>query len=215
VVDADVRKGDLNHRFDALILPDNLPRAITTGRAGGGEGGGGPLPPPEYRGGLGEQGMASLKAFAEAGGTIVTLNRASQVYATKGSDVADVLEGVSKNQFYIPGSILEVAVDTKNPIAFGSTPTVPVFFEQSPSFKVAGAAKSVASYASEKPLLSGWILGGQYLKGASALAEEPVGKGRIILFGFRPQYRAMSEVTYKFFLNSLLYASSHPEPVRK
>jgi hypothetical protein len=57
-------------------------------------------------------------------------------------------------------------------------------------------------------LLSGWILGGKYLKGTSALAEEPSGKGRIILFGFRPQYRAQSEVTYKFFFNSLLYASS-------
>jgi hypothetical protein len=57
-------------------------------------------------------------------------------------------------------------------------------------------------------LLSGWILGGEFLKGASALAEEPVGKGRIVLFGFRPQYRAQSEVTYKFLFNSLLYSSS-------
>jgi hypothetical protein len=102
-------------------------------------------------------------------------------------------------------------VDPSNPIGFGSTPEVPIFFEQGPAFQVSGDAHSVASYTSDNPLLSGWILGGQYLKGKSAIAEEPVGKGRIILFGFRPQYRAQSEVTYKFFFNALLYSGSKAE----
>jgi hypothetical protein len=78
---------------------------------------------------------------------------------------------------------------------------------------VSGEAHSVASYTTDKPLLSGWILGGERLKGTSAIAEEPVGKGRIILFGFRPQYRAQSEVTYKFLFNSLLYSTSTPHDV--
>jgi hypothetical protein len=73
---------------------------------------------------------------------------------------------------------------------------------------VTGNARSIASFTTDKPLLSGWILGGQFLKGTSVIAEEPVGKGRIILFGFRPQYRAQSEVTYKFLFNALLYSSS-------
>jgi hypothetical protein len=71
-----------------------------------------------------------------------------------------------------------------------------------------GEAESIASYASDNPLLSGWILGGKFLSGKSAIAEEPVGKGRIILFGFRPQYRAQAEVTYKLFFNALLYSAS-------
>jgi hypothetical protein len=61
--------------------------------------------------------------------------------------------------------------------------------------------------------LSGWILGGQFLKGTSVIAEEAVGKGRIVLFGFRPQYRAQSEVTYKFLFNALLYSSSKPASI--
>jgi hypothetical protein len=168
-----------------------------------------PQVPPEFRGGLGRDGVASLHAFTEAGGTVVTLNKASEVYARKDSDqVQNALDAVDRKSFFIPGSILQVSVDPSNPIAFGSTPTVPIFYENGPSFKVSGDAKSIASFTTDKPLLSGWILGGQFLKDTSVIAEEPVGKGRIILFGFRPQYRAQSEVTYKFLFNALLYSSS-------
>jgi hypothetical protein len=246
VVDADIRKGDLNQRFDVILIPDNSARAITAGRGGYGEVLGGPsgseslgaltgerrtrpapaqpdataqpTPPaeatrgpkpiPEYSGGLGVDGQASLKAFTENGGTIITLNKASQVYAADSGPVSDALAKVNRREFFIPGSILQVSVDPTNPIAFGSTPTVPIFYENGPTFTVSGAAKSVASFTAENPLLSGWIQGGQFLKGTSVIAQEPVGKGQIILFGFRPQYRAQSEVTYKFLFNALLASSS-------
>jgi len=238
VVDADIRKGNLNDRFDVIVLPDNSARAITTGRGGFGEGSGGepgipqgtsggssgsgdrnapgnenrsPKIPPEFTGGLGDDGVASLKAFTENGGTVVAFNHASQVYAQKNSDpVSDAAASFDRKAFYIPGSILEVSVDNTNPIAFGSTPTVPIFYENGPVFHVSGDALSVASFTTDKPLLSGWIQGGELLKGNSVIAEEPQGKGRLVLFGFRPQYRAISEVTYKFLFNSLLYASSTP-----
>ncbi len=212
LVDADIRKGGLNDRFDVIILPDNSPAAITAGRAGrGGEGNvGAAKTPPEFTGGLGPQGVAALDAFVKSGGTIVALNKASGVYAKKEGSIVNVLDGVPPRDFYIPGSILEVKVDTTDPVAFGSTPTLPIFFETSPAFKVSGNAKAVASYTSDDPLLSGWILGGAKLNGNAAIAEQQVGHGRLILFGFRPQYRAQSEGTYKLFFNALLYASSKP-----
>jgi hypothetical protein len=216
LVDADIRKGNLNRRFDVVLIPDNSARAILSGRQapraqGSGTDGGTaePQTPPEFRGGLGDEGVASLKTFAEAGGTIITLNRASELYAKKDAGaVENALDSVDKKAIFIPGSILQVSVDPSDPIAFGSTPTVPIFYEDGPTFKVRGEAHSVASFTTDKPLLSGWILGGQFLKGTSVIAEEPVGKGNLILFGFRPQYRAQSEVTYKFLFNALLYSSS-------
>ena len=215
VVDADIRKGGLNERFDVVLLPDNAPAAITSGRASRGEEGSGPKAPPEFSGGLGEAGMASLRKFTESGGTIVALNKAAEVYTGKNTPVVNALEGIAAKDFYIPGSILEVTVDTSNPLAFGSQPTVPVFFEGGPSFRVSADAQSVATYTSEKPLLSGWILGGQYLRGTSALVNESIGKGHVILFGFRPQYRAQSEVTYRFLFNALLYATSQSVDLRQ
>jgi hypothetical protein len=223
IYDADIRKGNLNAQFDVIILPDNSPQAIVAGlggrgsRGGGGEGGAGqPVYSEEYRGGLGAEGTAALKSFVEAGGTIITDNKASGFYATKDNPVfSNALQGVPSKEFYCPGSQLEITVDTTNPIAFGSTPTVPVFFETGPTFKLSGDAKSVAHYASDDPLLSGWILGGKYLDGTSAIAEVPTGKGRIIAFGFIPLYRGLSDATYKFVLNALLYASSTPTTLDK
>jgi hypothetical protein len=243
LVDADIRKGNLNQSLDVIVLPDNSARAITTGARGFGEGeglaapsanngqagstggrgrrggsaddGGTPPPqtPPEFTGGLGPDGVSALDVFTNNGGTIVALNRASEVYLKKGGDLENAFDNIDRKQFYIPGSILEVTVDPTNPIAFGSTPTVSIFYENGPVFNVHSGAQSIASFTTEAPLLSGWVLGGKFLKGTSVIAEQNVGKGHVILFGFRPQYRAISEVTYKFLFNALLYSASQPQTI--
>src|SRR5580698_2893450 len=246
LVDADIRKGDLNQRFDVIVLPDNSARAITAGTRGFGEGegpggGGGnnpngnnaqanaqgqarraaandggtppPQTPPEFTGGLGPDGVSALDTFTKNGGTIVTFNRASEVYTKKGGEVENALDSIDRRQFYIPGSILQVTVDPTNPIAFGFTTTVPIFYENGPVFHVNSGAESIASFTSDAPLLSGWIQGGNFLKGTSVIAQQNVGKGHLILFGFRPQYRAISEVTYKFLFNALLYSTSEPTTI--
>jgi glutamine amidotransferase-like uncharacterized protein len=85
--------------------------------------------------------------------------------------------------------------------------------EDSPVFEVVNDPKSsvpasnvriIGWYSRNKdPLLSGWVLGGERIKGKAALVEVTIGKGRIILFGFRPQYRAQSLATYPLFFNSI------------
>ena len=62
----------------------------------------------------------------------------------------------------------------------------------------------VATYASKDLLMSGWAMGeNRYLKGRSAMMHLPHGEGDVVLFGFRPQFRAQPRGTYKLIFNSI------------
>ena len=210
--DRDVRAGALGERFDAIVLPDQTARQIVAGHAEGSL-------PAEYVGGIGKEGVAALRAFVEGGGTLIALDSACGLpitefplpvvdvlhrYNTPGRDPSTDLEiaGHETDAFSSPGSILSVEVDRSHPLAHGLGATTPVWFESSPAFDVA-AGTVIARYPRANPLLSGWILGHERLHGRAALAEVPRGRGRVVLFGFRPQYRGQSWATYVPLLNAI------------
>jgi hypothetical protein len=201
--DREVRAGRLRERFDAIVLPGQSQGALLNGHAPGSM-------PEEYTGGLGPEGAVELRVFVERGGTLVALDSATGFAIEKlRLPVRNSLAGVPPAEFFCPGSILKVAADTAHPLAHGLPETTPVWFESSPAFEVERGTV-VARYADEDPLLSGWLLGGQRLKARAALVEVPLGKGRVILFGFRPQYRAQSRVTYPALLNALYLSAAEP-----
>jgi hypothetical protein len=199
--DKEVRAGDLRRRFDVIVLPDETPTEIVAGHLAG-------TVPDEYTGGLGREGVTALKHFAEAGGTLVTLDSASGLAKDLGLPVTDVLgEKDGEERFYCPGALLEVQVDTTRPLAHGLETESAIWFESSPAFEVSPAL-SVARSATDSPLLSGWLLGGSRLRGRTALVEAPLGQGRVVLFGFRPQYRAQSWATYLPLANAIYLSAA-------
>ena len=201
--DREVRAGRLRDRFDAIVLPDQAATTLLSGHAPGSL-------PEEYTGGLGTEGMEALREFVEDGGTLVALDSAtSLVIGQMDLPVRDVLADVDPGEFYCPGSILRVRTDPSRPLAHGLPEALPVWFESSPAFE-ADEDAVVALYTDEEPLLSGWLLGGDRLRGRAALVEVELGKGRVILFGFRPQYRAQSRVTYTALLNALYLSAARP-----
>jgi Zinc carboxypeptidase len=202
--DADVRAGRLRERFDAIVLPSQPPAAILAGHAPGSM-------PDEYTGGLGTAGVAALRAFVDAGGTLLALDAAT-LFAIEQLrlPVANGLATLDPASFYCPGAILETEA-TPAPLTHGLDRSVPVWFETSPAFDVTSGSIALR-YAADDPLLSGWLLGGAHLKGRAALVEVPLGRGRVVLFGFRPQYRAQSWQTYVPFLNALYLSAARPRP---
>jgi hypothetical protein len=209
--DADVRKGALAARFDAIVLPDQAPKGIVEGRAPGSL-------PEEYTDGIGEEGVTQLKAFVQAGGTLVALNAASRLVVEDfGLPVKDVLpakggrKSADVDGVYAPGSILRVGLDETAPLAHGLGPAASIWFESSPAFELNGG-RAIARYVDENPLLSGWLLGGEHLKDKAALVELPLGKGRVVLFGFKPQYRAQTWGTYVALLNAIYLSATSPAP---
>ena len=215
LLDDEIRRGDLISKFNTIVLPDQIRTALLNGLRKG-------TLPDEYTGGLGDEGVKSLREFVEAGGSLVCLNRASDFAIEQFKlPVRDVVDGLARTDFYVPGSILRIELDTSNPIAAGMPKESIAWAENSPVFEVlkditfTGSPKEeerffpphvhvVARYPSDKdPLLSGWLLGADRVKGKAALLQVDMGKGRIILFGFRPQYRGQSLATYPLFFNAI------------
>ena len=67
------------------------------------------------------------------------------------------------------------------------------------------STKIVARYPDSNPFMSGRLIGDQILHNKPALVEIGYGKGKIIMFGFRPQNRAQPHGTFMMFFNSLYY----------
>ena len=217
ISDRQIRDGDLAHTigasltkqpYRAIILPDQPSRTILNGYARG-------AMPPDYTGGLGADGVRALREFIEQGGTLICLNRASDFAIDQFKlPLKDVVAGLPRTDFYVPGSILRIELDTSNPLAAGMPKETIAWAEDSPAFEVTAqkdgssvapaAVHVVAEYPKNRnPLLSGWLLGASRIKGKAALVEVTMGKGKIILFGFRPQYRGQSLATYPLFFNAI------------
>jgi hypothetical protein len=66
----------------------------------------------------------------------------------------------------------------------------------------------IARYAAEGLRRSGYLAGGNRLAGTLAAAEVPMGRGRVIVLGFRPQHRGQTWGTFKLIFNALYYAAA-------
>jgi hypothetical protein len=156
---------------------------------------------------MGAVGVARLKQFAASGGTLLFLGEATRLPLLKWQlGASDPTEGMSSREFFAPGSLLRVKVNNRHPIGYGMMEEAAVMFDSSPAFLLSRGLP-VVQYSSEDLLLSGWINGEEHLADKTALAEFRLEKGRLILIGFRTQFRAQTRGTYKFLFNSLYYAT--------
>jgi hypothetical protein len=185
--------------------------AAAVGAAGAGAGAAGAAGPG--RGGAAETMSADdLKAFEDfvrGGGTVVCLNNATTAAIQQFSlPVKNVLAGVSRNDFFTGGSVLEVQVETLHPVMAGMPAKAAVFVDNSPAFETTEGFRGavLARYQdSGSPLLSGFMLGEKLLNGKAAALDVVLDQGHVILIGFRPQWRDQTFGTFKVLFNSLVY----------
>ena len=197
LADANFRQNDLN--YDAIILPSMSDRSITQGLSKDNY-------PEEISGGITEQGVKNLKKFVEAGGKLICFDDSCEfVIKTFDLPVKNSLNGLKRSEFYNPGSVVKLEVNKTFPLAKGFTEETAAYFTNSSAFEITDKSKvkSVARYASKDSLLSGWTLGEKHMNGKTALAETAYGKGKIILFAFRPQHRGQTWATFPFIFNAL------------
>jgi hypothetical protein len=204
LLDADVRAGDLRARYDVIILPSMRAREITEGRPAGSY-------PPEYTGGITQAGVANLRRFVETGGTLICFDAATE-FAIQSFNLplTNALAGLKTREFYAPGSIVSINLDNTHALAHGLPPRMDAYFINSAAFELTDPRRAtvIARYGEEPSLLrSGWLLGANRLAGKAALVEVTHGRGRIILFGFRPQHRAQTWGTFPLIFNAIATAA--------
>jgi hypothetical protein len=166
-----------------------------------------------------------VRKFLEAGGTVLAvgrsaLNLAQLMQLPVSSHLTEKSpDGTSRpipsEKYYVPGSILRVAVDTTAPIAHGITNPVDVFFDNSPVFELAPDAslkgvRPVAWFDSATPLRSGWAYGQGYLDGGVQVVDASVGAGKLYMFGPEITFRAQPHGTFKFLFNGIYLAARKP-----
>ncbi len=225
---ADFTTGELTGRFDSIILASQSVNSILhgtrTGEAAGRDRSPGDqlaLQRPEFTGGIGVQGLAKLEAFVRQGGTLIAFDEAAglpvQFFPLP---VRPLLSGAENSSYYSPGSIIRIQVDTTHPLAAGMPKEAFAFTTGGQAWDIslfkefnAGEreVRSVARYAGSDLLASGWISGERAVLGKHILLEARHGKGRVILFGFRPQFRGQTSGTFKFILNAI-YSSTPERP---
>ena len=197
ISDQDFRQGRLD--YDAIILPADSENTIVRGLNSD-------RYPDEFAGGIGEEGVQNLKKFVENGGKLICFDDSCELVIKRFElPMKNVLAGLKRNEFYNPGSIVRLSLNNTDPLARGYGDETPAYFITSSAFDISDPSRirTVARYAEKDALLSGWMLGEKYLNGRTALAETNYGKGKIILFAFRPQHRGQTFATFPFIFNAL------------
>jgi hypothetical protein len=215
VDDAEMRAGSLRRRYDAIILPAASIEQLRSGNPAG-------VVPAEYVGGLAEAGIAALRAFVDAGGTLICLDQAGQLAIDEFRlPLRDVAHETGSDEFFCPGSILRIDLEPHSPVSYGMNPSTAGFFAFSSAYEIVDApdapgrdggppprsVRTVARYASRNLLVSGWIEGESAIAGRAAAVEVALGAGRVVLLGFPVQHRGQSHATFRLLFNSIFTAT--------
>ncbi len=214
--DYDIQTRDLS-TYHSIILPHQSTQSILNGHAEN-------TMPEEYTGGIGLNGAQALADYVTSGGTLIAFDAASDFAINMlGLPVRNVVAGQSSRQFFIPGSIVKLQIDSSHILSAGMPDEMGAAFVRSRAFGPVVLSKKreggitqmkdpprpdievIARYADKGVLMSGFANGADhYLGGKAAMIKLPVGSGSVILFGFRPQFRGQPRGTYKLLFNSII-----------
>jgi hypothetical protein len=222
-----VDSGSLRSKYDVIVFVGGAIPGVGNegGRGFGGGFGGGPQNdsvPAEFKGRRGritvDKSVPELKRFLEAGGRIVTIGSSTSLAYHLQLPVRNALVEMNNGEeqrlpaekYYIPGSVLQVRLDSTQQATYGLPTDCDVYFDASPVFNLAaeavakGTLKPLLWFPNNKPLRSGWAWGQSYLQGGVTAFEATVGTGKLYAFGPEITFRAQTHGTFKLLFNQLL-----------
>ncbi len=222
----DIDAGNLNDRFDVIILPDG---AYAGGGGGGGRGGfrfGGPDEdfvaslPDSLSSRLGrlssETSLPALRQFIENGGAVIAVASSTSLGSQLGLPLENFMvdaqgESLSRDDYFTPGSIHNIAIEHGSPLTHGLGDRVNVLHSHSPVFRVgddAANVRRIAWYDTAEPLVSGWAWGQHHLEGGTSMIEADIGAGKLFLFGPKITFRSQPHGTFPLLFNGIHYGAA-------
>jgi hypothetical protein len=196
--DADIHSGALDD-YDVLLFQAQDANSIRNGFRSG-------ELPRQYTGGLGDQGVRAVSSFVRNGGRVIAIEAATDFVAELFDlDISNLTSGLPNTEFYIPGSILRLELDSASEINEGMRDEISAWYwRSSMAYEVDDPRiRIVGRYGQGDPLLSGWVLGGEHIEGEAAILEADIGEGSLVLFGFQPNYRAQTVATWPLLFNAM------------
>jgi hypothetical protein len=214
----EIDAGNLKDRYDVLVFANEVispRRAASQPKAED--------IPAEFRPWLGSitpgRSVPQLEAFVRAGGSLVAIGNstglAEQLKLPVHSALVETASSgatvsLPREKFFIPGAIMTNRVDPSDPLAYGMSDTVDIYFHNSPSFRISAGtdqatARPVSWFTGPNTLRSGWAWGQSYLDGSVSIVDAALGQGRVFLMGPEVVQRGQSHGTYKFLFNALFY----------
>lgn len=207
--DVEIRKGKLIDFYDVIILPDDSPETII-GEIDQRSTRSMSSTPPEYRSGIGQEGVEALQEFVHSGGTLVTFGEACGLAIDEFSlRVRNIVDNIDSKDFFCPGSTLKATFDNTHPLAYGMPSEGLVLYRNSPVFVIVSGEhnedyETVVRYNDKNLLRSGWLIGEEYLSSKPAMVSAKYGQGEVVLIGFRTQHRSQTHGTFKLLFNTLI-----------
>ena len=153
---------------------------------------------------LGKPGKDALRDWVNHGGRFIGIRGGTELAARLGLTTARLRAAHSD----VPGSLFRVAVNQSSPLADGVGAYDWALYDYDDVMTIVDGAAPVRfpAFGSQDFFVSGFASGEDELGGTAAVADEPVGTGRLVLFTTDPNYRAWTQGMQKILWNALFGA---------
>jgi len=217
----ELKEKDLSE-YDAIIFPDNHESIYMKGKYSSDSYYRRNTYPPEYSKGMGKKGKQNLLKYLNDGGKIITWGRSGNLFTGKQVikdkndkeefklPINDRTKSLKNKGLYCPGSLVEIDIMDKYDYSAGMPDKIGVFYRGRPVYQTETPyfdmdRRVIASFTDENILLSGYSENLELIGGYPAMIWVKKGKGEMVMFTFKPQFRASTPVSYKLIFNSLLF----------
>lgn len=218
----DFEKTDFAKDFDVLVFPDDDKNILMNGKWKSKDSYYVSNYPPAYTKGIEKKGFNKLMTFLDKGGKIISWGRSTALFmgalkikhSKKDIEefqlpIEDISAAATKDGLYVPGSFMKIELKQKHPLTLGLEKEIGVFYRGRPIFATSFPnfdmdRRVIAKFPEKDILLSGYAEHQEKLAGRTVMAWLKKGRGQLVLYGFNPQFRASTQVSFKLIFNALL-----------